>query len=407
MGGENPGGLGGHDAWGSGAAVGTGGTESAAGGRYSGLGGTFFDGGTRVEIPFQGRDVRLFFTPDLNGVSGPPFELEAPRLRIVDGPGYSPQHVFSIDLPYLFDEERCSRVGYGHFELDAFAVEEDLDSSHAALSIERSGETLTLIHEGLGRHRFEAQGRFIPDRPDGCLGLLDEDQEVPIMFGADIVIEEASGVRLEFEEDCGDEIKALSGQPLSGKTLVLLDGEGKSFYPENVDPSYPVTMFVETERAAEVNAPQGIARTVTVSGEPQLVRLSTPYGPLAIYELVVPSQVDDWTVQFWVTGAHGFLPRDIESGETYPGGAFTAYEYGADVRLMANGTPICSMAPGEAFLTTSLTPEVCGAVSGAPQVYPIAELVEAYGTCELELAYPDAKGGEGITADLTVTWVEE
>lgn len=405
-GGSASGGWGSKDGSGGlgGIAVNAGGSESASGGRYAGLGGTFFEGGSELEIPAREQAVRIWVTPSLEGLEGPPIEFVGGITRIVANDGYSKEHSLSVEMTYLFDPERCTSVPNGKLVVEDIEVEEDIDATGATLSLEEAEQDFVLRHEGLGRHQLKIRGTFVANFPHNCPALLDENGELAVTFRQEIKVEEAAGARIALDETCPAEIKALSGESLSGRSVMLIDSEGKEFYADNVEQAYAIDVLVETEREATIA--DGPAASLNVTGAPQLVRLSTPLGPLLIYELVEPGQVDDWDVQFWVSGRHGFIPNPIESGETYPGGAFDAYEIGADVFLVADGVQLCTL-PDWNFTFVGQTPGVCVTEAMALPVTPIATMQTSFGTCAFDMSYPAARDGQGLETSLSVTFVEE
>jgi hypothetical protein len=195
-----------------------------------------------------------------------------------------------------------------------------------------------------------------------------------------------------------------SGQRMLGAKVELLDGDGQVFAPENVSYAAPLDITVETELEAEIEPPSSGfgSKGVVIHGDSQLVRVSTEFGTLAIYELIEPADVDSWELPFWSEdNQHGIFQTEVESGMTYPS-SLGCNAIGADARLIADGEALCSFVPYvDEFEVTSSTSDMC-----VPAVRPMGHFVEVLkneGRCEFNVAYPAAKGGQGLEADFSIT----
>jgi hypothetical protein len=386
-----------------------GGSDSPTGGQFAGLGGTFFANGARLVIPHKEQDLRFLVTPDFSQVPSP-LEMPGGSSRIVDEPGYSREHRLTIDVPYFIDLEQCPTIIEGHLEVDSFEVTEDLDGSGAELTIEPNGDEFTLRHEGLGRHELRVEGVFIATQTNLCPARLNEAGEMPVSFVRTISVEALGAVRFTFPEVCAASPRVLSGQGFYETSFDFLDASGQEIYAENFDSSFPIDVTVETERAAEI-APPGNGLTtagITIEGEPQLVRLSTRFGTLAIYELVSLNQVEDWGIRFYSRGGLGGIRvTELESGGTYPRAEALADELRTDIKLLIKGQPLCSALPADDFVTTANTPSVCLYVGFLPLNGTVMGLLTPTGTCGFDLALPAARDGDGLQTTLSATFVDE
>jgi hypothetical protein len=287
-------------------------------------------------------------------------------------------------------------------------VTEDVDGTGAHLTIEGEGEHFRMTHDGLGRHDLEVKGRFVSPISTICPALLDENGELALVFHADIRVEAAAAVRISYDEGCDTSPRVLSGERFLRVRVDLEDKAGEPFGPANVTYHSPVDILIETEKVAEIEVPSGGfgSNGVAIVGESQLVRVSTEFGTLAMYEVVAPDDVDDWELQYWSEdNQHGIFQTDIESGMTYSTKEFRSNAVGVTARLLADGEALCSQTPYADFLVASSTTDVCTAITGDSMGH-LATMLKPVGTCSFLLTYPAARGAQGLVSDFSFSMQE-
>ncbi|HYP99071.1 MAG TPA: hypothetical protein VER96_10370 [Polyangiaceae bacterium] len=397
------GGSGGVDASSSGAA-------GAAGSATAG--GIDFSHGARLLIP-QGKTPAVYFAPgDFSSVKGVgPIDLSFSK-TLADGPTYPRQFEVTLGGWSVMLNQCQSRSG--KYEVSSVEVTEDVGNRGAHMKIEQSDGKYLLTHDGPGNHRLRVTGIFHADPPpEGgptCDKLPTGAVDIPLAFTADIDIQKLGSVK-GAASGCGASPVVLSGRAYSGSSAItLLNDQGQSFYPANVDSRAPLDVIVETEKAAQIEAPStdGSYAGLVVTGDPQTVRVSTTYGTLLTYRLANTSFIDGFEVKYWSRPTKYLKsPTTLLAMDTTPAVA-TGKELGATGTLTIGGEKICSPINGSDYMTTLLTPKVCDIVydfviadpnAGIPGF--LATFVDSAGTCELEVSVPGANGGQGLVSHLS------
>jgi hypothetical protein len=333
--------------------------------------------------------------------------------QIADEPTFARQFEVLFPMPSLFLTQ-C-QFWSGAFEVESVEVEEDLDGSGAHLSVDESDGHYTLTHDGPGNHRLRVTGIFRePLEADaGACGPQSGPIEVPLAFTVELHVQRVVNATGLPPLGCNAEPFVLSGRSYPGTPVRLWNEQGEIMQPVNVYDSYPLEVIIETEKEAQIEQAGSSLRYdgLIVTGEPQKIRLSTSYGPLLTYHVVDLAAIDAWDIEFWARAGQDVLypnrPLTLDTEPAVaPGKALGAY-----ATMKVGKVPICSPIFTSDFSITRLTPEVCDvALNGDTDPTPgvpgfLATFFDAAGTCELDLSFPAANGGEGLTRHLSTVFV--
>jgi len=389
------------------AASGSGGTQTSS----SGTPGIDFSHGTRLLIPqrhFEGVNIgtQAF---ELSTIAPLNLTVETP---LVDAPAFTRQFEVSFASTLaIVDHCQERRV---KFKPTSVEVRQDQGKTGAHLTIEQTSGHYLLTHDGAGSHELWVQGTLHVEATD-ALGATCATKfpstavDIAVTLGVKLNIEHLGSVTGSPRFGCGAAPVMLSGRMFDGTSLSLLNDAGKPISGANVYSEYPVDILVETEKSAQIaEAGSGLYYDgLIVTGEPQMVRLSTAYGTLFTYFLANTSLIDGMDVKFWSRGS-----QDVKA-ETSPltmttTPAIASYKViGATATLSVGGVTICTPPLVSDYQTTLLSPRVCniqdengsGLTPGIPGF--LATFLEPAGTCELEISVPGANGERGLSTHLS------
>jgi hypothetical protein len=390
-------------------------STSASGGPQGGSAGASdgidFSHGTRVVFPqrnYQGANIGTYSFDAMK--AGDPIDLvvDAP---LVDAPTYARQFEVSFGPNRLLVAHCHERNA--KFEPTSVDVEPDTGGTGAHLKIELVDGHYRLTHDGPGTHDVHVSGTLhveATDQTQGCAPNFPQTAvDIPVTLTSHINIQHVGSIAGSPGFGCGSSPVMLSGRSFNGVRLNLLNDAGKPISGNNVYREYPVDVVVETEKAAEVaEAGSGFALYgLIVTGEPQMVRLSTSYGTLFSYRLATTSQIDGMAVKFWSRPLPEVkAPTTPLSMSTTPAVA-SSKVIGATASLSVGGVDLCTPPLASDYQTTLLTPNVCTVqaddhydnTTGFPGF--LATFVDPAGTCELDLSVPGANGEHGLKTHLS------
>ena len=409
-------------------AVAGGASASASGAANAGSAGLAdtrdFSHGSRLLIPQHALDFAVPIGtsgnfPDLDSVDN----IDATTSAILaDGPSFPRQFEVDLGMSYLSLNTSDANTTYsqrcpylrGTFEVASVAVKQDVGGSGAHLSIEQTDGHYLLTHDGPGQHQVRVTGTFraTNDTDQSCPLLPMGAVEIPIASTTNVTIRRLGSLMAARPSSCATPPIMLSGRNFPGTRMTLLDDQGQSFYPANVYTDHPVDITVETEKPAQiVEDESGLTQGgIIVTGEPQLVRLSTAYGTLFSYQLADTSLIDGWDVKWISSGAQYIKSPEYALDMSVTPAVASGKELAALATLKVSGVPVCSPILATDFKTTMLAPSVCDLqyefdnfVPGIPGF--VATFLDPAGTCRLELSVPEANGGQGLVTSLSTILV--
>lgn len=329
---------------------------------------------------------------------------------LVDAPTYARQFEVSFGPNWI-------AVGHCYERKAKFApttveVIPDTGRTGAHLEIELVDGHYRLTHDGPGTHDVHVTGTLHVEATDlaqVCAPNFPKTAvDIPVTLTSHINIQHLGSIEAEPGFGCGSSPVMLSGRSFEVLWLSLLNDSGQAITGNNVYSDNPVDIVVETEKAAVVaEAGSGFATYgLIVTGEPQMVRVSTSYGTLFTYQLANLAMIDDWEVKFWSRDS-----QDAKSA-TYPmamdmmPAVTPGKELGATATLKIGGSPLCGPTLASDFTTSLPTPNACKVQlqnsnwnAGTPGF--LATFVEPAGTCELDLSVPAANGAHGLKKHLS------
>jgi hypothetical protein len=203
----------------------------------------------------------------------------------------------------------------------------------------------------------------------------------------------------------------LAGTEPIAAYMQVYDSLGNAFSPANTQGGRAIDVFVHATPGTKLRTRAGLDNLV-VEGESQIVELSTPLGALAQIRVVEPREIDTLSWNFflcapWTRGSN------LESGGSYSG-SFSLGETG-NIQLSptasVQGTLVCSKLPDALFDVRSSTPEVCSLTTeisclSDSHALTSGALVQATGSCQVQLVAGSMNGGSGLRDELAVEFTE-
>ncbi len=410
----------------------TGGVGAAAGGASSAASGAAnagaagmadtrdFSHGSRLVIPQTGLDpvASIYLNgsfPDRTSVD----DIDVTTATtFADGPGYPRQFEVSFGMSYLSLNTSDANAAFstrclsltGMFEVATVAVKEDTGGTGAHLSIEQTDGHYILTHDGPGEHQVRVTGTFraTNDATQTCPLLAMGPVAVPIAYTSTISIRTPATLTALPPSDCATPPVMLSGHSFAGLRITMRDDTGQAIYPANASTLAPFDVTVETEKPAQiVEGNEGYASSgIVVTGETQMVRLTTRMGTLFSYQLADASAIDGWELKWFSSPVQDIKsPLNPLDASVTPAVA-SGKELAATAKLKVGGVPVCTPIVAADVKTTLLTKSVCdiqyefGNFSfGVPGF--VATFLDPAGTCQLELSVPGSNHGQDLSAPLT------
>jgi len=335
-------------------------------------------------------------------------------LTFVDGPTYPRQ--FEVGFEPLWVIVNHCQERKGKFDIRSLEVKQDVDGTGAHLKIEQTDGHYLLTHDGPGYHQINVAGTFrvdaLPPETEGCPPMPTTAADIPVTFTTNIGIQRLASTKASAPAACGASPVMLSGRNYGGSRVSLLNDKGQILFGANVDSNYPLDVIVESEKPAQIaegsGAIGGIAYDgLVVTGEPQLVRLSTTYGTLFTYQLANTSQIDGLDVKFWSRATQSVKSPTTALAMASTPAVASSKVLGATATLSVGGVNVCTSLLASDFEISLLSPKVCDVqYENGPDRNPgipgfLATFIDKAGTCELEVSVPGANGEKGLATHLS------
>jgi hypothetical protein len=341
-------------------------------------------------------------------------------LTLAVGDEYPAAHRLSIDELVTALSVTCGVLS-GSLEITALEPTAPLRA--------RVVESTGVVIEGVapGDAHVRVHGRYVPTDEDGanCEGQFTAGTAVDVVVIVRVEGRQAMGIGFRPAStsliSCREARldMAIAGTDLNrliGDGPILVDAEGDPFRPDNTTAARPMSMGV--------SAPPGAALAVEADGVAALslgdaegtVVIEPVVGPPVEIEVVAASRITEMPLRFDLAGSGGGGIPDLQSGAVYGEGGF-----GRTANIVApimtgllgvDGDEVCVSAPPSWFVLETATPDTCAIVTSdfnTTEIYgdPIgsAGRVIADGLCELTVSASRFNGGDGLSAQLSVTFL--
>ncbi len=321
---------------------------------------------------------------------------------------------FTVSMPGVTVAAPCLN-GEGPIVLDAV-------ESEGVTARLLNGDSFLIEDIQAGAATVTARGTIQPTAADiaDCGDAFPEGVETRVEFTYRIEGIVPTGITTQPQGRCPGALPrtlVADGPARRGFDVKLVDADGRTFSPNNVEHSHPMNLILTAPPEARLLDEDRSHQSLHLGPSTGTLMVQADFGDPVEVEIIGADQIVDWSPNFSLAGqAGGGIPQ-LADGETYGEGGWgrtTDRIVPTIIGLFSSAAgPLCIDPNPGWFVLMSETPETCvlsdepasnALIRGEP-VGLSARLV-ADGECRLVLSAPDLNGGQGLRTTISAAFVD-